>query len=69
MHIGVLKESVARERRVALVPDAVARLVKAGDAVTVERGAGAAAWFGDDAYAAVGAVLGEAKAAAAAAIV
>jgi NAD(P) transhydrogenase subunit alpha len=69
MHIGVLKESVARERRVALVPDAVARLVKAGDAVTVERGAGAAAWFGDDAYTAVGATLGEAKTAAAAEIV
>ena len=45
MHIGVLKEAVARERRVALVPDAVARLVKAGDTVTVERDAGAAAWF------------------------
>ncbi|HEY8062834.1 MAG TPA: NAD(P) transhydrogenase subunit alpha [Gemmatimonadales bacterium] len=66
MHIGVLKESVARERRVALVPDAVARLVKAGDTVTVERDAGAAACFTDDTYTAAGATIGDAKAAAAA---
>jgi NAD(P) transhydrogenase subunit alpha len=64
MHIGVLKEAVARERRVALVPDAVARLIKAGDTVTVERGAGAAACFTDDGYTAAGATLGDAKAAA-----
>lgn len=69
MHVGVLKETVIRERRVALVPDAVARLVKAGDSVTVERGAGAAAWFTDEAYAAAGATLGDAQAAASAAIV
>lgn len=69
MHIGVLKETAARERRVALVPDSIARLVKAGDTVTVERGAGAAAWFGDEAYAAAGATLGDARAAAAAEIV
>jgi NAD(P) transhydrogenase subunit alpha len=69
MHIGVLKESVARERRVALVPDAVARLVKAGDTVTVEHDAGAAACFTDDAYTAAGATIGDAKAAAAANIV
>jgi NAD(P) transhydrogenase subunit alpha len=69
MHIGVLKEAVARERRVALVPDAVARLVKAGDTVTVERGAGAAACFTDDAYTAAGATISDARAAAAANIV
>jgi len=69
MHVGVLKETAPRERRVALVPDAIARLVKAGDTVTVERGAGAAAWFADDAYAAAGATLGDAAAAAAADIV
>lgn len=69
MHIGVLKETAPRERRVALVPDAVARLVKAGDAVTVECGAGAAAWFADEAYTAAGATLGDAQAAGAAEIV
>ena len=69
MHIGVLKETAPRERRVALVPDAVARLVKAGDAVTVERGAGVAAWFADETYTAAGATLGDARAAGAAEIV
>jgi NAD(P) transhydrogenase subunit alpha len=61
MHVGVLKEIAPRERRVALVPDSVKRLVKAGDTVTVERGAGAAAWFSDEAYTAAGAVLGDAR--------
>ena len=60
MHVGVLKETASRERRVALVPDSVSRLVKAGDSVTVERGAGAAAWFDDDAYIAAGARIGSA---------
>ncbi|HEY4100692.1 MAG TPA: NAD(P) transhydrogenase subunit alpha [Gemmatimonadales bacterium] len=59
MHVGVLKETAARERRVALTPDAVVRLVKAGDIVTVERGAGAAAWFDDAAYATAGANLAD----------
>jgi len=45
---------------VALVPDAAARLVKAGLDVVVERGAGEAATFADDLYAAAGASLGSA---------
>ena len=57
MKIGVPKETAANERRVALVPDTVGRLVKAGLEVVVEQGAGAAAAFPDDAYRAVGAVL------------
>lgn len=69
MHVGVLKETAPRERRVALVPDSVARLIKAGDTVTVQRGAGAAAWFSDEAYAAAGATLGDARDAAAADVV
>jgi H+-translocating NAD(P) transhydrogenase subunit alpha len=44
---------------VALVPDAVSRLASAGFDVVIERGAGAAASFPDDAYAAAGAVLAE----------
>ena len=43
----------------ALVPDAVSRLASAGFDVVIERGAGAAASFPDDAYAAAGAVLAE----------
>ncbi|PYP49427.1 MAG: Re/Si-specific NAD(P)(+) transhydrogenase subunit alpha [Gemmatimonadetes bacterium] len=55
MKIGVPKETAANERRVALVPDTVGRLVKAGLEVAVEQGAGAAAAFPDDAYRAAGA--------------
>jgi H+-translocating NAD(P) transhydrogenase subunit alpha len=57
MQIGVPKETAPRERRVALVPDSVARLVKAGAQVVVERGAGEAASFPDSAYAAAGATI------------
>jgi H+-translocating NAD(P) transhydrogenase subunit alpha len=57
--IGVPKETAEGERRVALVPDAVGRLVSKGFDVLVERGAGAAAYFGDDTYAEAGARLVE----------
>ena len=57
MNIGVPKETAANERRVALTPDVAGRLVKAGFSVLVERGAGEAASFGDDAFGAVGATL------------
>jgi len=60
MKVGVPKETVAGERRVALVPDVVAKLVKDGHAVVVEQGAGVAAGFPDDAYRAAGASLGDA---------
>jgi proton-translocating NAD(P)+ transhydrogenase subunit alpha len=57
MRIAVPKETAAGERRVALVPDNVARLVKQGHEVRVERGAGTAAGFPDAAYEAAGASL------------
>jgi NAD(P) transhydrogenase subunit alpha len=57
MRIGVPKETAPRERRVALAPDSVARLVKAGAQVVVEHAAGAEASFSDDAYAAAGATI------------
>ena len=53
--IGVPRETFAGEKRVATVPEVVEKLVKLGFGVTVETGAGAAANFGDDAYAAAGA--------------
>ncbi|MDF1501771.1 Re/Si-specific NAD(P)(+) transhydrogenase subunit alpha [Roseisolibacter sp. H3M3-2] len=65
MRIAVLKETADRERRVALMPDAVKRLAGAGHAVAVERGAGAGAHAGDDDYAAAGATLADDAAAAA----
>ncbi|KGF73568.1 NAD(P) transhydrogenase subunit alpha [Neosynechococcus sphagnicola sy1] len=55
MKIAVVKEIEVGERRVALVPDAVARLVKQGLEVWVEAGAGEGAYFSDAAYEAAGA--------------
>ncbi|WP_176064553.1 Re/Si-specific NAD(P)(+) transhydrogenase subunit alpha [Anaeromyxobacter diazotrophicus] len=60
MRIGVPRETAAGERRVALVPETVARLTKGGHEVVVERGAGQAAGFPDAPYAAAGARLGDA---------
>jgi len=57
MLIGVPTEIVAGERRVALVPETVTKLVKAGHAVIVQTGAGIAASFPDAAYAEAGATL------------
>jgi NAD(P) transhydrogenase subunit alpha len=59
MKLGVPKETLAGERRVALVPDTVAKLVKDGHAVVVEPGAGVAAGFTDEVYRAAGASLGD----------
>lgn len=56
--VGVIKETAPRERRVALDPDGVARLVASGCTVMVEADAGAAAWFPDAAYAEAGATIG-----------
>lgn len=55
--VGVRREDEAGERRVALTPDGVGRLLAAGLKVLVESDAGAAAWFGNDAYAEAGAEL------------
>ncbi len=55
MRVGVPTETAPGERRVALVPDAIARLE--GFDVQVERGAGAAASSSDGAYEEAGARL------------
>jgi len=55
MQVAVLKESAARENRVALTPDSAARLVKATVDVVVQHGAGERAGFPDAAYTAAGA--------------
>jgi len=57
MLIGVPAETVTGERRVAIVPETVARLAKAGSSVLVQRGAGAGAAFTDDAFETAGATL------------
>jgi len=61
--IGVVRETGVDERRVALVPKAVASLVNSGVAVVVEAGAGEQALLPDDLYTEAGATIGEAWAA------
>lgn len=50
VHVAVPKESAPGERRVALTPEVVARLVKEGCAVRLEHGAGEGAFFTDEAF-------------------
>ncbi|HYY04176.1 MAG TPA: Re/Si-specific NAD(P)(+) transhydrogenase subunit alpha [Gaiellaceae bacterium] len=59
MRIGVPREVTPGERRVALVPDVAARLRDSGFEIVVERGAGEAASFPDDAFAEAGATLAD----------
>ena len=55
MKIAVLKETLPGEKRVALVPESVSKLVKAGHVVIIEQSAGALAYFADHLYEAAGA--------------
>lgn len=57
MRIGLARETVAGERRVALVPQEVDALRKAGHEVVAETGAGVTAGFPDAAYADRGATV------------
>jgi NAD(P) transhydrogenase subunit alpha len=59
MRIGVPRETATGERRVALVPELVGKLVGGGFEVLVEHGAGEAASFPDSAYEEAGARLVE----------
>jgi proton-translocating NAD(P)+ transhydrogenase subunit alpha len=61
--VGVVAESGADERRVALVPKAVGPLVKSGVPVVVESGAGERALLPDELYTEAGATIGDAWAA------
>ncbi|HWH13969.1 MAG TPA: Re/Si-specific NAD(P)(+) transhydrogenase subunit alpha [Miltoncostaeaceae bacterium] len=56
--VGVPREVLEGERRVAMSPAALPALVKAGARVVVESGAGAAAGFTDQAYVDKGAEIG-----------
>ncbi len=55
--IGVPKEILAGERRVSAVPETVAAFVEQGARVLVEAGAGAGAFFADEAYRQAGAEI------------
>src|SRR5690242_14008618 len=55
--VGAVRERTPGERRVALVPEAVTLLIRAGLEVLIETGAGSGAWFTDADYTAVGATV------------
>lgn len=57
MKVAVAKEIEVGERRVALVPDLVARLTKKGLDIYIESGAGAGSFFPDSAYEDAGATV------------
>ncbi|NJD18900.1 MAG: NAD(P) transhydrogenase subunit alpha [Gemmatimonadetes bacterium] len=57
MHIGIPKEIMHAERRVAATPETVAEYRQAGFAVLVESGAGLGIFASDDAYRAAGAEI------------
>jgi NAD(P) transhydrogenase subunit alpha len=57
MKIAVPKESAAHERRVALVPETVAKLVKSGIEAQIETGAGVGASYPDREYEAARATM------------
>jgi H+-translocating NAD(P) transhydrogenase subunit alpha len=53
--VGVPRETVSGERRVALVPETIQKLSSTGTKVVVEAGAGQGAFFDDEAYRTAGA--------------
>ena len=57
MNIGIPKEVMPGERRVAAIPETVEKLIKDGHSVMVEKSAGEGAFYSDEAYAAVGAKM------------
>ena len=63
MKLGIVQETRPNERRVAASPNVVAKWVKAGWHVDVERSAGVAASYPDSQYTAAGAAIVDRKAA------
>ena len=57
MIVGVLKEPISGEKRVAATPESVKQLSAAGLKVTVQKGAGALAGYTDDDFKAAGATI------------
>ncbi len=69
MKIGIPRESVGDENRVAMTPEVVKRFIKEGFSVCIESGAGLASFFPDDDYRAAGAEIADKATAFAAEIV
>src|SRR5690606_39835028 len=63
MQVGIPRDTLPGETRVAATPETVKKLVQAGHQVRVERGAGTAARYPDADYEKAGAELADAQAA------
>lgn len=61
MQIGIPRESRDGETRVAATPETIKKYIAANHTVVVESGAGVAAHYPDEAYAAAGATIGTAQ--------
>lgn len=59
MQLGIPKESIPGETRVAATPETVKKYVAQGHQVTVARDAGLSANYPNEAYSAVGATIGD----------
>src|SRR5690606_33365621 len=59
MKVVALRETVEGERRLPVTPQAVARYVKLGATVAIERGAGVGLGFSDAVFEEAGAELGD----------
>ena len=59
MRLGIAKETLTGERRVAATPTSVRSLTKLGFEVLIEHDAGLAAGFDDEAYRSAGAICGD----------
>src|SRR4030095_13999314 len=57
VRLAIPRETAPREQRVSLIPETVAKLVKAGFQAVVEAGAGLAAGHVDEAYQKAGAAV------------
>lgn len=62
MKIGIPKETVAGEMRVALVPSIVSQLIRDGHTIVIEKGAGSSASFSDKEYETAGANIAQSPA-------
>ncbi len=57
MRVGIIKETLEGERRIAAVPETVSKMTKAGTEVVVESGAGVSSFISDGEFQAAGAVI------------
>jgi len=57
MIVGVLKEPISGEKRVAATPESVKQLIGEGLTVTIQKGSGSLAGYPDDEYKAAGATI------------